>query len=37
MQQLKTLVFYEEYDIGHLGFLLARDMSYFRTDVVTIL
>ena len=24
-----TVVFYNEYDLGHLSFFVARDMSYF--------
>ena len=29
--QVKNLVHYKEYDMGHMTFLLAKDMSYFDT------
>lgn len=35
--QLKTLKFYREYDLGHLGFLIGKDMSYFSDDVMNML
>ena len=35
--QLKTLVHYKEYPLGHMSFLIARDMSYFTTDVMNLL
>lgn len=33
--QLKTLVHYKEYPLGHLSFMVAKDMSYFN-DVMTL-
>lgn len=35
--QLSTLVHYKEYALGHLSFMIAKDMSYFTTDVMNIL
>ena len=32
----KTLVFYKEYELGHLTFMVAKDMSYFN-DVLDVL
>jgi hypothetical protein len=29
--------FYREYDLGHLSFMVAKDMSYLTTDVMNIL
>ena len=29
--------FYKEYELGHLSFLLGKDMSYFTTDVLNLL
>jgi hypothetical protein len=34
--QLKTLVHYKEYPLGHLSFMVAKDMSYFN-DVLTLI
>jgi hypothetical protein len=28
--QLKTLKHYKEYPLGHLSFMIAKDMSYFK-------
>ncbi len=28
-QLTKSLVFYQEYPLGHLTFMVAKDMSYF--------
>lgn len=33
----KAVKFYKEYNLGHLSFLIANDMSYFTTDVMNIL
>ena len=35
--QLKTLIHYKEYTLGHLSFLVANDMSYFMNDAVGII
>jgi hypothetical protein len=36
--QMKNAVkFYKEYDMGHLTFMIAKDMSYLTTDVMNIL
>jgi hypothetical protein len=35
--QLSSLVFYKEYALGHLSFMIAQDMSYFTTDVMNLL
>jgi len=35
--QLSTLTHYKEYSLGHLSFMIAKDMSYFTTDVMNIL
>ena len=32
-----NVVFYREYELGHLSFVLARDMTWFKEDVVRIL
>jgi len=34
--QLNTLKFFKEYPLGHLSFLVGKDMSYFN-DVMSIL
>ena len=31
------IVFQKEYKLGHLSFLVAKDMSYFTTDVMAVL
>lgn len=36
-EHLKTLAFYKEYALGHMSFLIAKDMHYFTTDVMNIL
>ena len=37
-QQLaKTLVHYKEYELGHLGFLAGKDMSYFTVDAMNLI
>lgn len=33
----KAVKFYKEYNLGHLSFLVANDMSFFTTDVMNIL
>ena len=35
--QLNTLKFYKEYNLGHMSFLIAKDMSYFTVDVMNML
>jgi len=35
-QLSKTLVFYKDYNLGHLTFMVANDMSYFN-DVMALL
>ena len=35
--QLKTLKFYREYNLGHLGFMIGKDMTYFSDDVMKML
>jgi hypothetical protein len=35
--QLSTIIFYKEYSLGHLSFMIAKDMSYFAFDVMAIL
>ncbi len=35
--QLKTLKFYNEYSLGHLSFMIGKDMSYFLVDVMNLL
>jgi len=35
--QLATLKFYKEYSLGHLSFMIGRDMSYFSVDVMNLL
>ena len=35
--QLATLKFYKEYSLGHLSFMIGKDMSYFTVDVMNIL
>ncbi|CDW90338.1 ab-hydrolase associated lipase region family protein [Stylonychia lemnae] len=35
--QLKTLVYYQEYKLGHLSFLIGKDGSYFTQDVMNLL
>ena len=29
--------FYKEYELGHLSFVVGKDMSYFTTDVLNLL
>lgn len=29
--------YYKEYDLGHLSFMVAKDMSYLTTDMMNIL
>jgi len=37
-EQMKGDVkFYKEYDLGHLSFMVAKDMSYFTQDVMNVL
>jgi len=33
--QLSTLAFYQEYSMGHMSFMVAKDMSYFN-DVMAL-
>jgi hypothetical protein len=33
----KVLVHYKEYELGHLSYFIARDMSYFTKDVIKLL
>lgn len=35
--QLKTLKFYKEYNLGHLSFMIGKDMTYFSGDVMNML
>ena len=35
--QLKTLVFYQEYPLGHSSFFVAKDFTFFTKDVMNIL
>jgi len=35
--QLKTLKFYKEYNLGHLSFMIGKDMTYFSADVMNML
>jgi hypothetical protein len=32
-----NVVFYKEYELSHLSFLVAKDMSYFTEDVLPVL
>ena len=34
--QLKTVVHYKEYNVGHIGFFINKDMSYFN-DVMSLM
>ena len=37
-QQLqKTVIFYQQYELGHMSFAIARDMTWFTQDVMDIL
>jgi len=36
-QMINHVVFYKEYNLGHLSYFIAKDMSYFSTDVMAIL
>jgi hypothetical protein len=36
-QLSETTVFYNEYQLGHMSFMIAKDMSYFSKDVLAIL
>ena len=33
----QQVVFYKEFNLGHLSYFIAKDMSYFREDVMSIL
>jgi len=35
-KKLKNLVFYEEYELDHVCFVMGKDMSYFD-DVINVL
>jgi len=32
-----AVVFYHEYNLGHMSFLVAKDMSFFTVDAMTII
>lgn len=32
-----TVFFFKTYDLGHMSFAIAKDMSYFTKDVMTVL
>jgi len=34
---MNTTVFYKEYDLGHMSFFVAKDMAYFKEDVMGLL
>lgn len=36
-REIPSLVFYEEYRLGHLAFMIARDMSWFTEDAMSLL
>lgn len=36
-QMKKDVVFYKEYELSHLSYMVAKDMSYFTEDVMNIL
>ena len=36
-QLTKVLVSYSEYELGHMSFLTAKDMSYFSGNVMNVL
>jgi hypothetical protein len=36
-QMEKAVVFYHEYNLGHLSFLVAEDMSYFTVDAMNLI
>ena len=31
---INEIVLYKEYDFGHMTFLIAKDMGWFKTDVI---
>jgi len=33
----ENLVFYKEYELGHLSFMVGKDMSYFTKDAMAVL
>lgn len=35
--QIKSVVHYGEYEVGHLGFMVSKDMTYFTNDVIKVL
>jgi hypothetical protein len=35
--ELKTVVYYKEYPMGHASFMVGKDMSYFNKDVIPLL
>ena len=37
LPQLKSVVHYGEYDLGHSSFMIAKDMSYFTEDVMRVI
>ncbi|CDW73802.1 ab-hydrolase associated lipase region family protein [Stylonychia lemnae] len=38
LEKMKNdVVFYQVYKLGHLGFMIAKDMSYFTRDVLSVL
>jgi hypothetical protein len=36
-QMSKAVFFYHEYNLGHLSFMVAKDMSYFTVDAMAII
>lgn len=35
--EIPSIIFYKEYNLGHLSFMIARDMSFFTVDVMNLL
>jgi hypothetical protein len=33
----KVLIHYQEYELGHLSYFIAKDMTYFTRDVMNLL
>jgi hypothetical protein len=36
-QLKKSVIFYHQYYLGHMSFAIAKDMSWFSVDVISIL
>ena len=36
-QMTSHVVFYKEYNLGHLSYFIAKDMSYFSNDVMELI